>query len=106
MVVEIQNREDVQLSLFEEPVKASAAVEGQTLASIVYDFLQKRLFAAPACRSCGCPGDFCRLSDGDKCSLNASTGYCSAPQCLVRDQKTLARISPRIQGGRYARRVA
>jgi hypothetical protein len=35
-----------------------------------------------ACRNCRCTEESpCGLSDGDKCSINQRTGYCSAPHC-------------------------
>lgn len=34
------------------------------------------------CSVCGCHGDACRLTDGDKCCwVNAARTVCSAPRC-------------------------
>lgn len=101
-----------QLSLFDaprvpviNPPKAEEPVESSTLESIGHLFVvarrAKEANACPAqCRECRCTeASPCRLREGEHCTINSVTGFCSKPSCVLAS----IRLKPvAVRGGRRA----
>lgn len=95
--------ENDQLALFapEKPAPQPARIgpaRVYTMHDVVSDFLDRR--PAKGCRNCHCTdANPCGLSDGDKCTINQQTGYCSAPVCLAAAVRAKAEpVYPRAVG--------